>query len=111
MDRRAAEADLAAPGALEADDRPRERRLPAARLAHEREHLARADRERRAVDRARPRAAAGAERDGDVADLEERLARVGDDGGGVGTHDAGAPPSSTSTHAPPPRGPARQSSN
>ena len=55
-DRLAAEADLARARALEPEDRARERRLAAARLADEREHLARADGEvRRRRRRARPR--------------------------------------------------------
>ena len=70
-------ADLAGDGPLEADDRARQRRLPAARLADEREHLALGQREVDAVDGAGDRPVAVAELHVQVAELEQRRAHAG----------------------------------
>ena len=84
VDRLALEDDLAGRRLQQADDRPPERRLPAAGLADEAERLARLHREAHAVDRMDLRdlfledALPDREVLLDVADLDERLSALHD---------------------------------
>src|SRR5439155_13369473 len=72
----ALEADLSCDRSLEAEDRAGERRLPAARLSDEREHLASPHGELDPVNRPRDRPVPRSEPDREPSDLEEGVAHL-----------------------------------